>query len=55
VRVAVVDANGDGRLDIVTGQGLDGQAIVLVYDGLTLRELDAYDVTFHRGIFAAAG
>jgi hypothetical protein len=54
VRVATADANGDGRLDIVTAAGPGGGPHVRVFDGVTLAELDsffAFNSNFNGGVF----
>jgi hypothetical protein len=55
VRVGVADANGDGHLDIVAGQGPGGGAVTLV-DGRQLTALGAlapYGSSFAQGLFVA--
>ena len=57
-RVAAVDVTGDGRPEILTGQGPLGQPIVLTFDGLTAVELNsffAFPAVFRLGIFVAGG
>jgi hypothetical protein len=56
--VAAVDANADGRAEIVAGEGPGGVPLVRVQDALTLADLDqffAYDPLFTGGVFVAAG
>ncbi|MCS6852227.1 MAG: DNRLRE domain-containing protein [Gemmataceae bacterium] len=51
--VAAVDANGDGRADIVTGAGPGGGPHVRVFDALSLAEIDgffAFDPGFFGGV-----
>jgi hypothetical protein len=52
--VGVIDDNGDGRPDIVTGAGPGGGPQVTVFDGLNLGMLDsffAFPGTFAGGVF----
>jgi hypothetical protein len=54
VRVAAVDANGDGRADIVTAAGPGGEPDVIVRDGLSQAVLDsffAFAPAFSGGVF----
>jgi hypothetical protein len=54
VRVGAVDANGDGRADIIAGAGPGGQPRVRVFsgaDGTVLWEFFAYDPAFRGGLF----
>ena len=61
VRVASVDANQDGRADVIVGAGKGGGPNVKVIDGLgiinhqsnVLDEFFAYDMTFSGGIFVS--
>src|SRR5262249_48945939 len=58
VRVAAADVNGDGKADIVTGDGPGGQPRVTVFDGGTdkaIYNFFAYDTVFRGGIYVAAG
>ncbi len=53
VRVAAVDANADGKLDIATAAGPNGNQVRL-FEGRTLRRLSAfypYGTAFDNGIF----
>ena len=56
LRVGAVDANGDGRADIVTGPGPGGGPQIRIRDALSLADLDsffAFDAAFAGGIFVA--
>jgi len=60
--VAVVDANGDGIADIVTGAGAGGGPHVRVFNGLTGQQLTsaqdsfyAFDPAFAGGVFVGGG
>ncbi|HEY8668228.1 MAG TPA: Calx-beta domain-containing protein, partial [Tepidisphaeraceae bacterium] len=56
--VASGDVNGDGKADIITGAHLGVAPRVRIFsgvDGSLLRELDAYDGPFQRGVFVAVG
>jgi len=58
VRVATLDFNGDGILDLVTGAGPGGAAHVKVFDGVTnsiLSQWYAYPISFTGGVFVAVG
>lgn len=58
VRVAAVDFNADGILDIVTGAGPGGAPHVKVFDGATnsiISQWFAYPISFTGGVFVAAG
>jgi hypothetical protein len=58
VRVATLDFNNDGILDLVTGAGPGGAAHVKVFDGATnaiLSQWFAYPITFTGGVFVAVG
>jgi autotransporter-associated beta strand protein len=58
VNVAVVDINGDGVDDIITGAGPGGGPHVKVFDGSTLIETNsffAYDASFRGGVYVAGG
>jgi hypothetical protein len=58
VRVATVDANGDGRADILTAAGPGGGPHVRALDALTLasyREFFAYNIGFTGGVLVAGG
>src|SRR5262249_1198432 len=58
-RVAVLDVNGDGHADIITGSGSGATAIVRIFDGRTEMQLDdstldnflPFDVLFSVGVF----
>ncbi|MBX9584156.1 MAG: Ig-like domain-containing protein [Gemmataceae bacterium] len=57
VRVAAGDFNNDGTADIATGTG-PGAALVVVYDGVTNRELfrvQPFEAGFSGGVFVSAG
>jgi hypothetical protein len=54
--VGVVDANGDGRADIVSSAGISGGPHVRVFNGVTVNELYgffAYESNFGGGVYAA--
>jgi uncharacterized protein YkwD len=56
VTVATGDVNGDGRADIVTGQGPGGVPCVRVFDGASLallQDFTAYAPTFAGGVRVA--
>lgn len=56
VRVGVVDRDGDGRVDIVTGAGPGSTPEVRVFDGLTSALADsflAFSALFPGGVFVA--
>lgn len=58
VTVAVGDADGDGRFELVVGAGAGGGPQVNVYDAETLgleRSFFAFDAAFTGGVFVAAG
>ena len=58
VRVATLDFNNDGILDLVTGAGPGGAAHVKVFDGVTnsiLSQWYAYPISFTGGVFVAVG
>jgi hypothetical protein len=57
VRVAAADVDGDGRSEIVTAPGPSGPVNVKVFDsnGTAVRFIPAFNLTFKRGIFVAAG
>ena len=58
VRVATLDFNNDGILDLVTGAGPGGAAHVKVFDGATnsiLSQWYAYPISFTGGVFVAVG
>jgi hypothetical protein len=58
VRVAAVDANGDGRTDIVTGAGLGGSGRVSIYSGAGLAKTEdffATDIDQPNGVYVGAG
>jgi hypothetical protein len=62
-RVAVMDVNGDGKADIITGAGPGGGPHVRIFDGGTGLQLQqnttdsfmAFDPSFSGGIFVGAG
>jgi hypothetical protein len=62
-RVAVLDVNGDGKADIITGAGPGGGPHVRIFDGATGLQLQggamdsfmAFDVLFSGGVFVGAG
>jgi hypothetical protein len=61
-RVAVLDVDGDGKADIITGAGPGGGPHVRVFDGTTGLQLDnaedsfyAFDPIFSGGVFVGAG
>ena len=61
-RVAVLDVNGDGNADIITGAGPGGGPHVRIFDGTTGLQLQnaqdsffAFDVLFSGGVFVGAG
>ena len=58
VRVATLDFNNDGILDLVTGAGPGGAAHVKVFDGASnsiLSQWYAYPISFTGGVFVAVG
>ncbi len=58
VRVAVGDVNGDGVPDIVCGAGPGAGPLVKVFDGFSLRPMEAFHAfrsSFTGGVFVAAG
>jgi hypothetical protein len=58
VRVAAADVNGDGRSDIVAGQGPGGLPLVRAFDGLSLKQVDnifGFDASFRGGVFVGGG
>jgi hypothetical protein len=57
VRVAGGDVTGDGVADIVTGPGPGTDAIVKIFDGATLTQIDSFVAftDFTGGVFVAAG
>lgn len=57
VNVAVVDRNGDGHADIITGFGPGGSSVVQTFDGATLQKIDsffAYNTAIPGGVFVGA-
>jgi hypothetical protein len=57
VHVAVADMNGDGVQDFITGAGVGGAPLVVVFDGVdqtVLRIFYAYDPAFRGGVNVAA-
>jgi serralysin len=58
-RVALVDVNGDGKADIITGSGPGATALVRVFDGTTGLQLQQssldnslpFDLAFSGGVF----
>jgi hypothetical protein len=57
VFVAAADVNGDGKADIITGEGSGGRPQVKVFDGATGKTLSsflAYDNAFAGGVRVAA-
>jgi hypothetical protein len=55
--VAAVDANGDGKADIVTGPGQGSNPEVKAFDSVTLAVVDdffAFDPNFLGGVFVGA-
>ncbi len=64
VRVAGGDVNGDGFADIITSPGAGMAPTVRIFDGSSfgtgqtptmLRQFNAYEPTFTRGVFVATG
>ncbi len=58
VSLAVGDVNGDGFLDVITGQASKGAPLVRVIDGATGNlglEFFAYEQSFTGGVYVAAG
>jgi hypothetical protein len=58
VRVGAIDANHDGKADIVTGEGPTGPPNLKVFDGQSLSLLDnlfAFGAGFVGGIFVSGG
>jgi hypothetical protein len=63
VRVALLDVNGDGKTDIITGAGPSGGPHVRIFDGGTGLQLQnsaldsfmAFDIEFSGGVFVGAG
>jgi hypothetical protein len=54
VRVAAVDRTGDGRSDILAAQGPGTLPVLVIFDAVTLTELDdifAFDPNFMGGVF----
>ena len=62
-RVALLDVNGDGKADIITGAGPGGGPHVRIFDGGTGLQLQttttdsfmAFDAIFSGGVFVGAG
>jgi hypothetical protein len=61
-RVAVLDVNGDGKADIITGAGPGGGPHVRIFDGATGLPFDnaqdsfyAFDPSFSGGVFVGGG
>jgi hypothetical protein len=58
VRVASIDMNNDGTLDIIVGSGLNRRAEIRVFDGLTTKLLgksEVFESTFNLGVFVSTG
>src|SRR5262249_14251634 len=58
VRVAAGDNMGDGRIDIVTGQGPGGVSRVKVFGGpdlMTMANLQPFGKNFDGGVFVGTG
>jgi YD repeat-containing protein len=58
VRVAAGDVNGDGKADVITGDGPGRSPRVCVFDGVTHKQVYnffAYAPTFRDGVYVAAG
>ena len=56
VRVATVDCNGDGRVEVVTVAGPGGGPDVRTINPLTMQQVDdffAYDMRFGGGLYVA--
>src|SRR5262249_35009212 len=56
--VAAGDINGDGRIDIVAGQGPGGSSRVKVFEGLnvaTIGDFRAFNKSFGGGVFVGTG
>ncbi|MCS6850436.1 MAG: autotransporter-associated beta strand repeat-containing protein, partial [Gemmataceae bacterium] len=56
LRVAAVDVNADGRMEILAAPGKGYQPKVRIFDGLSLALIDeffAYSPTFQNGVFVA--
>lgn len=57
-RVAVLDVNGDGKAEIMTGAGPGQRSEVILFDAVTLAVVDdffAFDPDFLGGVFVGAG
>lgn len=57
IRVATGDVDGDGKDEIITGAGAGGGPHVKVFadDGFLLRSFFAFEQSFTKGIYVAAG
>jgi len=56
VRVGLIDADGDGKLDIVTGAGVGMPSQIKIWRGSDITVIDdfyAFDTTFQGGIYVA--
>ena len=55
-RVAVADANGDGRPDLIIGSGPNDRPLVTIENGVTfaeIRRFNAYSTAFFGGVYVA--
>lgn len=58
LRVATVDANGDGKLDILTGAGPTGKRKARLLDGVSLTEINSFypfTLSYTAGFYVAGG